>query len=187
MRILEAFRRRLRVEWYDQITLDQIARDAGVTVPTIIRRFGNKEGMLAETQKRMDSEIHGRRAVAPGDVDAIIRVLIEDYEEVGDLVVRTLAQEERYPVFRIVTDVGRAGHRRWVEQGFVPWLDPLDPDARQARLDALVVATDLYVWKLVRRDMGRSPEQLRELMLNLIGGIIGKAPGPATQTGGDPK
>ena len=186
-RILEVFRRRLSEDWYDLITLDQVAREAGVTVPTIIRRFGNKEGLLEETQKRMDAEILGRRSVAPGDLDALIRVLIEDYEAVGDLVIRTLSQEERYPVFRIVTDVGRAGHRLWIEQGFSPWLDGLAADARQARLDALVVATDLYVWKLVRRDMGRSPDHLRELMLTLIRGIIGQGPTPASQSGGDAK
>ena len=187
VRILEAFQRRLSTDWYDQITLDQVAREAGVTVPTIIRRFGAKEGLLAGIQKLMDVEIMGRREVAPGDVGAIVRVLIEDYEIIGDLAVRSLAQEERYPAFRILTDLGRAGHRHWVEQSFSPWLDLADPEARRARLDALVVATDLYVWKLVRRDMGRSPEHLRTLMLTLIAGIIGATPDPTKQAGGDPR
>ena len=36
-RIVEAFIARLMSDWFDQITLDVIAADAGVTVQTVIR------------------------------------------------------------------------------------------------------------------------------------------------------
>ena len=42
--------------------------------------------------------------------------------------------------------------------------------------DALVIATDVYVWKLVRRDMGRPTADLAELMRRLIAAALG---GPA--------
>ena len=185
-RILDAFSARIRDDWFDQVTLEQVARDAGVTVPTIIRRFGNKEGLLSATQQRMDREILGRRTILPGDIHGAVRVVIEDYEAVGDLVMRSLAQEDRYAGFKTITDVGRAGHREWIEGVFRPWLDGLDAGARQARLDGLVIATDLYVWKLVRRDMGRTTEHLRALMLQLIDAIIGAERRPTDTTGEKP-
>lgn len=173
-RILDAFEARVRDGWFDEVTLEQVARDAGVTVPTIIRRFGSKEGLLEATWERLGTRIQERRTVPVGDVAAAVRVMVEDYERSGDLVARALAQEDRYPAFKPVNDVGRKSHRAWTERVFSPWLDGLAPNQRRARLDALVTATDLYVWKLVRRDMGRSTSQVAALMHDLIAGIIGE-------------
>ena len=47
-RILEAFLARLMTQWFDQITLDRVADDAGVTVQTVVRRFGGKDGVVGE-------------------------------------------------------------------------------------------------------------------------------------------
>lgn len=178
-RILDAFAARLRVDWFDQITLDQVARDAEVTVPTIIRRFGTKEGLLEAAWDRMGEQIRKRRTVHVGDPSAAVRAVVRDYEVVGDLIVRALAQEERYPAFRAVNDQGRAHHRSWVEACFAPWLEGLGSAERRRRLDSLIAATDLYLWKLVRRDMGRSRAHVQALMLELIEGVIGKASGEA--------
>jgi AcrR family transcriptional regulator len=175
-RILDAFESRIRESWYDQITLDEVARRAGVTVPTLIRRFGSKEGILGATWKRLEGRVTSRRKLLPGDVDGALRVLIEDYEEIGDMVIRALAQEDRFPALKTANDGGRAHHRRWIEATFAPWLDGAARAARQTRVDALVAATDLYVWKIVRRDMGRSRRQLRILMLQLIEGALAESP-----------
>jgi len=48
---------------------------------------------------------------------------------------------------------GRAYHRDWVARVFAPLLDGLSGSARKRRLVELIVATDLLVWKLLRRDM----------------------------------
>lgn len=177
-RILEAFAARLRDGWFDEIRLDDVARDAGVAVQTIIRRFGGKEGLLDATVERVRDEVLGRRDVAAGDVAGAIRVLIEDYEALGDLVLRSLAQEDRYPAIRRMTDVGRAEHRAWIAHVFSPWLATLPPDVAQARLDSLVVATDLYVWKLIRRDMARPVAELKALMARLIPAALAGSPFP---------
>ena len=63
-------------------------------------------------------------------------------------------------------------HRTWIGQTFAPWLDRLDEPGRTAAHDALVVATDLYVWKLVRRDMGRSRAALAALMRRMIAAAL---------------
>lgn len=174
-RILDSFAHRIRDDWFDQVTLDQIARDAGVTVPTVVRRFGSKEGLLDAVQKRLATEITERRRIAPGDIAHALAILMEDYEATGDLVMRVLAQEERHAPFKSMADIGRVFHRNWLSSVFAPWLEGLPDAARQARLDALVVASDIYVWKLARRDMGRSRAETLTLFHTLVEAIIGTA------------
>jgi AcrR family transcriptional regulator len=166
--VLEAFRRRLEDDWFEDIRLEDVARDAGVTVQTVIRLFGGKDGLIDATMDRMADAINLSRGSAEGDVSLLVKRIVEDYEQVGDLVMRLLAQEERYPAIRKVTDFGRSEHRASLAKAFEAALSPLpEPEARR-RLDALVVATDLYVWKLIRRDMRRPVPELRTLMENMI-------------------
>jgi len=167
-RILDAFARRLEQSWFDEIRLDDVAADAEVSVQTIVRRFGGKDGLLEATTSRLESQITARRQVRPGDDEAALRVLIEDYEAVGDLVLRALAQEARYPAIRGMTDLGRQSHREWLAGVFEAALAARPEAERRRRLDALVVATDVYVWKLVRRDLGRPLTELRALMRRMI-------------------
>ncbi|RVT97810.1 TetR/AcrR family transcriptional regulator [Rhodovarius crocodyli] len=171
-RILDAFDAALTADWFDLVTLDRVARDAGVSVPTVVRRFGSKEGLLEASWQRMAVSIKARRVVHPGDIDAMLRVLIEDYEITGDKVMRALHQEARWPALRAANDIGRRNHRAWVGECMAPWLAPLPAEARERRLDALVAATDLTLWNLIRRDMGRPPEALRTVMFTFIMGAI---------------
>jgi AcrR family transcriptional regulator len=172
-RILDAFERRIHEAWFDEITLEQVAQDAGVTVQTVIRRFGGKDGLLEAAWRRLEEEIRERRRAPAGDVRSAVRAIVRDYEHVGDLVMRALAQEERHPALKATNDIGRAHHRGWIEEAFAPWLTGLPREARQRRVDALVAATDLYLWKLVRRDMARPARQVEAVMMDLIRGVIG--------------
>lgn len=188
-RILDAFAADLRQRWFDEIRLDDVARAAGVTVQTVIRRFGGKEGLLDATHERLGVQIRQRREVAPGDAIGAVASTVEDYEEIGDLILRTLAQEDRYPAVRAMTDIGRAQHREWIGRAFEPWLEPMTPDARRRAHDALVVAADIYVWKLIRRDMGRPVGEYRALMEKMCVAAIDLPPEQlfATPTAGDRK
>ena len=46
-RILDAARALFLDHWYDQVTLEQVAEEAGVSKQTVLRRFGSKEGLFA--------------------------------------------------------------------------------------------------------------------------------------------
>jgi AcrR family transcriptional regulator len=166
-RIVDAFLAHLRIAWFEEITLDAVAQDAGVTVQTIVRRFGSKQGLLEAVPERLQRDVLERRRLSVGDIGRTIDLLIADYEESGDLVMRFLAQEERHPALRELNDFGRAGHRQWLRASFAPWLDPLPAAECDRRLDMLVVATDVYAWKLVRRDMRRSVAALKAIILQL--------------------
>ena len=172
-RILDAFADQLRGRWFDEIRLEDVARDAGVTVQTVIRRFGSKEGLLNAMHERLGGEIRQRREVRPGDAAGAVASIVEDYETVGDLIMRTLAQEERYAALKTMTDIGRAMHREWMAGAFAPWLDKLAPDERLRATDALVVAGDIYVWKLIRRDMRRPVEEYKTLMEKMCAAALG--------------
>jgi len=156
-RIIDAFLARLMTQWFDEITLERVAEDAGVTVQTTVRRFGGKDGLLAEAVKVLGTQIVARRAAPAGKVERLVANVVEDYEHTGDAVIRLLALEARHPAVRSVAEFGRREHRRWVAAAFTEALDRLPFPSRQRALDALVVTTDVYVWKLLRRDMRKSP------------------------------
>jgi AcrR family transcriptional regulator len=154
--IVNAFLDRLMKQWFDEITLDRVAEDAGVTVQTVVRRFGSKEGLLADAVKTLGAQINARRAGSPGDHDRLVVNLLADYEQTGDAVIRLLALEPRHAALKEFLDFGRAEHRRWVSNAFAGPLASVDEPALKAAVDALVIATDVYTWKVLRRDMGRS-------------------------------
>lgn len=98
------------------------------------------------------------------------------YETEGDFTIRALAQESRHPAL-IPMEVGRAGHRAVAAANFAPWLDPLSPVERQRALDALVIVTDVYAWKLLRRDMGRTEAEARRMVRELVEAVLAKFAG----------
>jgi hypothetical protein len=51
-------------------------------------------------------------------------------------------------------------------------LAALDPKARRRRIDQLVCACDVYMWKLLRRDMGRSRDEAKNTILTTVGAIL---------------
>ncbi len=175
-RIAEAFLAAAGERWFDEITLDSVAREAGVTVQTVVRRFGGKEGLMEAAFRRMGDMVNDARSWTPGDIDAAVDTLVNDYERVGDLVWRLLAQEARHPILIPILDMGRREHRGWVAAVFAPQIAAAPEAARAALLDALVAAADVYVWKLFRRDMGRSPEAARALIAHLIRGVLAANP-----------
>ena len=171
-RILDAFRAAMRDMWMDDVGLDRVAADAGTTRQTVIRLFGGKEGLIEALALRERSAVELRRATPrPATPEAVVDAILVDYEALGDLVCRLLAQEERHPALRRWHDVGRAFHRAWVEDVFSPAL-PADLAGREALVTQLVVALDLYVWKLLRRDFGRSVEETRSLMTDMVRKIL---------------
>jgi AcrR family transcriptional regulator len=150
------------------ISLDEVARRAGVTVQTVIRRFGGRDGLLTAAAERESEKVREEREVSPGDVDGAVRVLVEHYERTGDRVLRMLAEEGRSETLREITDRGRRMHRDWCEAVFAPALAGLSPAQRARRLAQLVAVCDVYTWMLLRRQSGLSRKQtelaLRELL-----------------------
>lgn len=155
--------------WYDNVALRDIAAAAGVALQTLVNHFGNKEALFGAAADRISDTISTLRwEVAVGDVEGAATTLVDDYEQTGDFTLRTLAIEERVPVVRPLLAAGRGGHQEWVEHVFAAALTGLRPAERKRRVAQLVVATDVFTWKLLRRDKELSREQtiiaIRELV-----------------------
>jgi AcrR family transcriptional regulator len=134
-----------------------------------VNHFGSKEALYGAAAERISGAIEGRRYdVEPGDAEGAVAALIDDYDRTGDFTLRTLAEEGRLAVVGPALARGRQGHQDWVEHVFSPALTGLRGVARQRRRAQLVAVTDVYTWKLLRRDKGLSRDQtvlaVRELV-----------------------
>src|SRR5262249_54760752 len=131
-------------------TLAAVADRSGVTVQTVMRRFGSRDGLITATIGRMAAQVSLQRGSAPvGDPAGAIANLVEHYEEVGDRVLRVLEIAARNKAVRQLTNLGFAYHREWCKRVFAPTLEGLEPGERSLRTAQLVAATDVYVWKLL--------------------------------------
>ena len=179
--VAESGERMLSVAWqhfserpYEQVRLVDVAAGAGVTVQTLHSRFGTKEDLFVAAWRWLVRPQGVRRdRVAVGDFGGGIRALYDDYERDGDAVVRLMAQEERIDAVREMVDSGRAYHRAWVARVFAPLLEGLAPAARERRHVELIVATDLMVWKLLRRDMGLGRRQAERIVAEMVTALKG--------------
>ncbi|HET6509062.1 MAG TPA: TetR/AcrR family transcriptional regulator [Baekduia sp.] len=167
-RIIDATLELYLEQWFDDITLKQIAARAGVALQTVVNHFGTKEDVAAAVLEYQAEGRLARPPATPDDVAGAIDILIDNYEHVGDAVIRALALEVRRPALRTFLDGGRADHRRWVEASFPAALTGLRGAARQRRLDLLACATDVYTWKLLRRDRGLGAAATKKAIRELV-------------------
>jgi AcrR family transcriptional regulator len=172
-RILDAVDEAMRTSWYDELTFADLARAAGVSAPTLTNHFGDKHGLIvAYMRERMSAEVSSLRySIEPGDIGGALRVVLEDYEQTGDMIVRALALEHRFPEMTPLLDEGRAQHRAWVTWAFEPHL-PKGAAARKAAVTRLVLCTDVYAWQLLRRDLHHSPKATREHLTATANAVV---------------
>jgi len=164
-RILAAAEAFVREKPLGELTLADVAERSECTVQTIIRKYGGKEGLLEAVSEEVRARIIKQRSqMLEGDIDAAMDNLLEHYETEGDLVLRLLAQESTSDFAAEMAAEGRVFHRGWVESTFGPVCGPLD----STQIDALVVATDLFTWRLLRRDLARSLAETKAVLIQLI-------------------
>jgi AcrR family transcriptional regulator len=156
----------------EEFTLDEVARRAGTTVQTILRAFGSKEDLLFSALEGMADTDTPLKASPPGDIAAAVAAIFDIYETMGDAVIQRLHDEPRHPALKPLLDGGRAGHRNWVKTAFAPFLQKRHGSERAQLLQALNTATDVYVWKLLRRDGGLSRAAAAAIVHKFIIGVV---------------
>jgi AcrR family transcriptional regulator len=159
---------------YAEVTLAEVAAAAGVTVPTLIAHFGRKEDLFVAACGVGAASVMEEGNEAPvGDHAGAVRNLLDGYEAHGKSILHFLAEEDRFPAVRVMTDVGRGYHRAWVERVFEPEMGGVRGANRERLFVQLMVATDLLAWKVMRLDMKLSRRQTEAAMVGTIDALTG--------------
>jgi AcrR family transcriptional regulator len=173
LRIIDATRDLALERWYDEITLKDIASAAGVALQTVVNHFGTKDGIFAATLDQPPRpEFMTRLGATPDDVQGAVDLLVADYEYAGEAIIRGLALEERIPALKPILERGRKAQREWVQRTFPSALAQLRGQSLERRVDLLVCATDVYTWKVLRRDRGLTPAKTAEAFRELVEALI---------------
>jgi AcrR family transcriptional regulator len=155
----------------EDFTLEEVARRAVTTVQTVLRAFGSKDELIYAALEEMAAGGVFLKPVQPGDVAAAVTAFFDIYESVGDFVMQRLEEERRRPALKASLDQGRENHRDGVKTAFAPQLERLRGSARARLLTMLTLLTDVYVWKLLRRDMGLDRSAAETIVEQMIVGV----------------
>ena len=156
------------------IALDDVAERAGVSVQTVLRHFGSRAGLVEAAVPHAEREVRAERRAPVGDLYRAVHAVVDHYEQRGDGVLLMLAQEAHEPLMARVTEQGRRVHREWVVEVFAPYL-PGPGAEREALVDLLAVATDVYTWKQLRRDRGLGRDLTEHRIRQLVRSLLGTA------------
>lgn len=164
---------------YDRLRLDQVATDAGVTVQTVIRRFGGKPGLVTAMANRALEGIAAGRADRAGDApDRLIADLVAHYERYGAAILKLYAEADAAPGLAEVARRGRDHHLAWCASAFADLLEAVpDPEDRARRRAQLVVVCDATTWRILREEAGLSPGQVEQALAELLAPLL-VPPGP---------
>jgi AcrR family transcriptional regulator len=138
----------------------------------VIRQFGSKERLAHAVVDWQRPREEAARSVEPGDVRGAVSTIVERYERIGDANVRLLELETRVPAIRYLLNQGRESHANWVARVFAPFLPRRRDRARKRREMAFYAATEVMLWKLLRRDFGLSRTETEAVLLMLVSGLV---------------
>ena len=175
--ILDAAIDRFAPAWFDEVTLADVARAAGVSQQTVVNHFGSKIGLyLAAVSERFAPVVAELRSQAvPGDVGSIVDTVVSDYETSGDATFRLVSLAGREPDLGQVVEGGRRSHRAWIEHVFAPQLTGMRGKRRERTVVLLATALDVLVWKALRRDQGLDVAATADHLRTLVDGVLATA------------
>lgn len=148
-RIMQATLELFYARHYEDITMADVAEQAGVSPQTVVAHFKTKDGLVDATAKWWRPQEEQLRETASADPLEAASKLVARYEEFGAANLRMLAIEGRSAALDAVIAAGRASHRQWVERTFGAKLG--SGAARERRVMQLVAAYDVYTWHVLRR------------------------------------
>lgn len=175
-RVAEAALSLFKERDYDDVSLNEIARAAGVSHQTVLNHCESKAGVLMAAGELFSDEIRNLEVDAvPGDVTSVIHTTCIRYEVLGDANARWAAMSTRAREVAEGLARGRLGFQSWLEEmlgDLMPGDD--DPAERRRVLLGLHAALDVFTWKLLRRDLGLSLEQTEAQLTDLVLGVLAR-------------
>ena len=171
-RILEAAQALFLDRWYDQVTLEHVAEEAGVSKQTVLRRFGSKEGLFAAVVDELSVEADSMRAkVAAGDVERFAAAVTTTHERTGLTATRLEAMEARFPALSQIVERGRVRRRDWVAAMLADLLPPRSSQDYKRRLAMLMDITSAQTWKMLRHDSKLGRKETERAIYELLRGV----------------
>jgi AcrR family transcriptional regulator len=140
------------------VSIPAVAREAGVSVPTVYRHFGTKRDLLAAVFPHVVRRAGLDELVPPRSIDELghgVRALFERIDSAGDLA-RAAAASPAAEEVRRVDMPARLEMSRRLADSIVPKLKPGDRDRIARLLTILISASALRVW---RDHLGSTVEQ----------------------------
>ncbi len=201
--LLQAATEEVERDNWTRASLEAVAGRAGVSKQTALRHFGSKQGLLDAVIRRSASLVVRERNQAPiGDIAGAVANLVRHYERYGNIVLRMLpyrdamvrvmgaaggrgkaggradsAGGEPGTIARAV-DYGKEVHEQWVKRTFAPQLAELSPHKRRRRQAQLVAMCDVYVWKILRRDIGMEVDEVEDALVEMLERLLAPDPSP---------
>ena len=158
---------------YEDVTLAAIAKAAGVSHQTVLNHFESKDGVVLGVAELLQGRDASPPATTPSPATCAgaVRALVGDYERMGDANFRWAAVRAPRRSLAELLDEARRSHQEWLVAMFGDRL-PATPAARKRAVHALHAATDVYAWKLLRRDLRLSRTETEKTMADLVVGIL---------------
>ncbi len=131
------------------VSVPAVAREAGVSVPTVYRHFGTKRDLLAAVFPHVVRRAGLDELVPPRSIDELgvgVRALFERIDSAGDLA-RAAAASPAAEEVRRVDMPARLEMSGRLADSIVPKLTPDDRDRIARLLTILISASALRVWR----------------------------------------
>jgi AcrR family transcriptional regulator len=131
------------------VSIPAVAREAGVSVPTVYRHFGTKRDLLAAVFPHVVRRAGLDELVPPRSIEELgqgVRALFERIDSAGDLA-RAAAASPAAEEVRRVDMPARLEMSRRLADSIVPKLTPADRDRIARLLTILISASALRVWR----------------------------------------
>lgn len=112
------------------------------------------------------------RSPADGrSLEAAVGAPVTHYDRDGDTVLYLIAQEHPFESIKDIVDTGRTVHREWLVHHCFRF--------SRGKNDVIachtsIAATALYTWKLFRRDLGLSQDEVVAAVLELLNGLTSR-------------
>ena len=131
------------------VSVPEVAREAGVSVPTVYRHFGTKRNLLAAVFPHVVRRAGIDELIPPRSIDELgraVRDLFDRIDSAGDLA-RAAAASPAAEEVRRVDMPARLEMSRRLADSIVPKLTPGDRDRIARLLTILISASALRVWR----------------------------------------
>jgi AcrR family transcriptional regulator len=163
--LLDAAEEAFFAKRWHEISLEAVARRAGVSKQTLLRHFGSKEGLLEHGFRRAFDRVRAQRMVAPtDDIEGAVDNLLAHYDEYGERALKMAAMDGD----GAVAEVGRAArelHYDWVDQTFGTWLRAARGKRRGRLRSALIALCDVQTWAILSRDLALPRAEVRATLI----------------------